>query len=104
MPSTYRDTVPYKWYLAGDENGDRPHRMPAFNTDGQGRVMLAAGELFCRVSEDGGQTLCHDLASDDTNTGSVMFLAYNKGDLPGTDGGLGDVDFGAGFPVSLGAV
>ncbi|KAI0459246.1 hypothetical protein F5B21DRAFT_455987 [Xylaria acuta] len=60
MPSSYRDTPAYKWYIAGDDKGDRPRAMPPFNTDGQGRVVLSAGEVFCRVSEDGGETLCHD--------------------------------------------
>ncbi|KAI1818001.1 hypothetical protein GGS20DRAFT_426866 [Poronia punctata] len=60
MPSRYRDTEAYKWYLAGAQDGKRARNLPAFNTDGQGRVVLAVGEVFCRVSDDGGRTLCHD--------------------------------------------
>ncbi|KAI1203350.1 hypothetical protein F5X97DRAFT_318484 [Nemania serpens] len=60
MPSQYRKTPSYQWYLRGDAEGNRPPGMPAFNIDDQGRVVLAAGELFCRVSVDRHQTLCMD--------------------------------------------
>ncbi|KAI1753917.1 hypothetical protein F4782DRAFT_57231 [Xylaria castorea] len=60
MPSNYRKTVPYQWYLGGDAEGLRQHAMPAFHTDNQGRIVLGAGELFCRVSIDGGATLYMD--------------------------------------------
>ncbi|KAI1157527.1 hypothetical protein F5B18DRAFT_657577 [Nemania serpens] len=58
MPSQYRNTPHYQWYLRGDAEGKRAEGVPAFNMDNQGRVVLAAGELFCRVSIDEDQTLC----------------------------------------------
>ncbi|KAI1170822.1 hypothetical protein F4777DRAFT_91116 [Nemania sp. FL0916] len=60
MGSQYYNTPAYQWYLRGDADGLRPPRMPAFKTDHEGRIALAVGELFCRVSEDDGNTLCRD--------------------------------------------
>ncbi|KAI1171365.1 hypothetical protein F4777DRAFT_57132 [Nemania sp. FL0916] len=60
MPSVYRESLEYKWYEAGDALGLRHGAMPPFNTDNQGRVTLAAGEVFCRYSDDDGKSLCHD--------------------------------------------
>ncbi|KAI1291450.1 hypothetical protein F5Y03DRAFT_403249 [Xylaria venustula] len=57
-PSNYRDTNAFKWYKDGEPGNLRRHACPPFNTDGQGRILLAAGERYCRYAEDDGQTLC----------------------------------------------
>ncbi|KAI0968114.1 hypothetical protein F4678DRAFT_443319 [Xylaria arbuscula] len=43
MPSNYRSTNAYQWYDQGDPRKLRRRACPAYNTGGQGRVLLTAG-------------------------------------------------------------
>ncbi|KAK2013282.1 hypothetical protein LZ32DRAFT_604570 [Colletotrichum eremochloae] len=47
MPSMYRNTAGYRWYSDGNE---RPNGLVSHETDDQGRVIIAAGEVWCRVA------------------------------------------------------
>ncbi|KAK2031152.1 hypothetical protein LX32DRAFT_637479 [Colletotrichum zoysiae] len=59
MPSTYRYTDGYRWYSEGNE---RPSGLVSYEVDEQGRVIIAAGEVWCRVAFD-----WREVPSDDPN-------------------------------------
>ncbi|KAK2036442.1 hypothetical protein LZ31DRAFT_561133 [Colletotrichum somersetense] len=49
MLSTYRYTDGYRWYSEGNK---RPSGLISYEVDDQGRVIIAAGELWCRAAFD----------------------------------------------------
>ncbi|KAH7328798.1 hypothetical protein B0I35DRAFT_404116 [Stachybotrys elegans] len=57
MPSVYRSTPAFLWYNATSE---RPAGLPNYEIDGLGRVVMVAGEVFCRFHSAETGRICTD--------------------------------------------
>ncbi|EGR49051.1 uncharacterized protein TRIREDRAFT_107197 [Trichoderma reesei QM6a] len=53
MPQTYKDKPAYKSYRAGNEAGERDDaKMPDLKKDGNDKVIIVPGEVFCRWRDE----------------------------------------------------
>ncbi|KAG5999838.1 hypothetical protein E4U54_001650, partial [Claviceps lovelessii] len=77
MPSRYRQTEAYKWYLNEREKERRPG-LPPYETNEQGEYLVRPGEFYCRVEIDDNY-LCHHTSKFSTPSALKKHLEIAHG-------------------------
>ncbi|KAK8004652.1 hypothetical protein PG989_004371 [Apiospora arundinis] len=65
---SYKMSPAYVWYLNEAGGKTRCNRLPGYETDEVGRLIVAVGEVYCRAEVENGLLCHHDKAFSSTSS------------------------------------